>query len=124
MCAVGQEFDHFVALDDAFIGRSIVGNENFVVEFRFSILCLQFFALFLHIGHQTQTIDVVSGISTEIIRNNLPYNKKSARIAQGDEACTFYEGVGLCQSIRIPIDKSTSNLERHTIRVWLQVPRS
>ena len=61
MCAVGQEFDHFVALDDAFIGRSIVCNENFVVEFRFSILCLQFFALFLHIGHQTQTIDVLSG---------------------------------------------------------------
>jgi hypothetical protein len=61
MRAVGQEFDHFVALDDAFIGRSIVGNENFVVEFRISILCLQFFALFLHIGHQTQTIDVVSG---------------------------------------------------------------
>ena len=61
MCAVGQEFDHFVALDDAFIGRSIVGHENFVVEFRISILCLQFFALFLHIGHQTQTIDVVSG---------------------------------------------------------------
>ena len=61
MCAVGQEFDHFVALHDAFVGRSIVGNENFVVEFRFSILRLQFFALFLHIGHQTQAIDVVSG---------------------------------------------------------------
>ena len=61
MRAVGQEFDHFVALHDTFIGRSIVGNENFEVEFRFSILCLQFFALFLHIGHQTQTIDVVSG---------------------------------------------------------------
>ena len=61
MRAVGQEFDHLVALHDAFVRRCVVDNENFVVEFRFSILCLQFFALFLHIGHQTQTIDVVSG---------------------------------------------------------------
>ena len=61
MRAVGQEFDHFVALHDAFVRRCVVDNENFVVEFRFSILRLQFFALFLHIGYQTQTIDVVSG---------------------------------------------------------------
>ena len=76
MRAVGQELDHFVALNDAFDGRSVVGYEDFVVKLAFSILCLQFLALLLHIGHQTQAIDVVSGNKNRDHKNNLPDNKK------------------------------------------------
>ena len=76
MRAVGQELDHFVALNDAFDGRSVVGHEDFVVKLAFSVLCLQFLALLLHIGHQTQAIDVVSGNKDRDHKNNLPDNKK------------------------------------------------
>jgi len=123
MRAVGQELDHFVALHDAFDGRSVVGHEDFVVEFRFSILCLQFLALLLHIGHQTQAIDVVSGNKDRDHKNNLPDNKKCTHCSMS-EACTFYNGVGACQSIHAPIDRDASILERHTVRVWLPAPRS